>query len=327
MNHLTDQERDHIAVWTAQGVHVREIARRLKRHHSSIQNELKRNRWRDGYIAIHAKEEAKKRMVNARHRHPLKDAQTYAYVLEKLRWGWSPEEIAGRLQLEQGHQIIHHETIYQYMYSTQAKAQRLWEYLPRKQKKRKKQSGRSCHTSRIPNRVSIHDRPEVIETRQEFGHWEGDSVVGLGRKEGIHTEVERKTRFLLAQKVDRIGAQETVHAQIDLFGMLPLEAKKSVTLDNGKEFVKHEELTNSTGTVVFFADPYSSWQRGTNENMNGRLRRYVPKKTSFHNLEQTELDDITEELNNHPRKCLQYKKSVEAFTKELATAGGIPFRM
>lgn len=248
-------------------------------------------------------------------RHPLKDEATYQFVLSHLRMGWSPEEVAGRLKRDKGSPVIHHETIYAYIYSTKAKGLKLWDYLPRKQKKRKKQTGRGCHKSRIPNRVSIHVRPEEIETREVFGHWEGDSVVGLGRKEGIHTEVER------------IGAVETVDAQIQLFEHLPKEAAQTVTVDNGKEFTHHQDLTKETGVLVFFADPYSSWQRETNENTNGRLRRYVPKKTSFSTLPEEELQAIVQELNNHPRKCLQYRKPVEAFNEELTAVGGFPKRM
>lgn len=183
--HLSDQERDQIAVWRAQKTSIREIARRLGRHHSSIEAELQRNRWGEAYIAIHAKKETRKRMQTARKKHPLKDLATYAYVLERLRWGWSPEEISGRLELERGEKFLHHESIYRFIYAQKNKGLKLWEYLPRKQKKRRKQTGRSSHKSRIPNRVSIHQRPEEIESREVFGHWEGDSVVGLGKKESI----------------------------------------------------------------------------------------------------------------------------------------------
>ncbi len=325
--HLSDQERDQIAIWRAQETSIREIARRLGRHHSSIEAELRRNRWGETYVAIHAKIETRKRSQTARRRHPLKDSAIYAYVLERLRWGWSPEEISGRLRLERGEKVLHHESIYRFIYAQKNKSLNLWEYLPRKQKKRREQTGRSRHKSRIPNRVSIHQRPEEVEEREVFGHWEGDSVVGLGKKEGIHTEVERKTRFLLAKKVEKIGAVETAKAQIQLFEKLPKGARKTTTVDNGKEFTKHEQVTNQMGLKVYFADPYSSWQRGTNENTNGRLRRYLPKKTSFKELNPTELDEIVEEINNHPRKCLQYRKPVEVFNQELTTTGGFPFRM
>ncbi len=155
----------------------------------------------------------------------------------------------------------------------------------------------------------------------------GGRFSGGTRKEGIHTEVERKTRFLLAKKVAKIGAVETADAQVQLFAPLPNKARKTTTVDNGKEFTKHEQVTIHMGLKIYFADPYSSWQRGTNENTNGRLRRYLPKKTSFKELEQTELDEIVAEINNHPRKCLQYRKPVEAFNQELTTTGGFPLRM
>lgn len=309
---LGAEERDKIAVWIGGGITLREIARRLGRSVSTISEEVKRNTYQGNYVAIHAQTVTEERKKEARKRHPLKDADTYAYVVEKLGFGWSPEQIAGRLNREHNKTIICHETIYEFIYDKVNKEKRLWEYLPRKQKKRKKQKGRKVHRSRIADRVSIHARPESINTREEFGHYEGDTVEGRGHKDGIHTEVERVTRYFLAQKVTAITSQETILAQKAMFSKLPEKARKTTTLDNGKENHLHMQL-QELAMQVYFADPYSSWQRGTNENTNGLLRRYLPKKTAFTELTQEELDDIVTEINNRPRKVLHYQTPQEVF--------------
>ena len=307
---LTEEERDRIAVLHAQRIGVREIGRLLERDHASISRELKRNRFGQSYNAIHAQKVWEERKSNAGKRHPLKDKETYAYVLEKLKEGWSPEQIAGRLKLEKGERIISHEAIYQFIYKKALKEDRLWEYLPRKKKHRHKKHGRKSQKVRIPQRVSIHQRPESITSRSEIGHWEGDTIEGRGHKDGIHTEVERVSRFLLARKVETITSEEAIAVQQILFRDLPEELRRSTTLDNGRENHLHYQL-QELGMQTYFADPYSSWQRGTNENTNGLLRRYLPKKTSFANLTNEELADIVWEINNRPRKVLQYKTPFE----------------
>ena len=313
---ITPQERDKIAVWHAQKTSLREIARRLGRSPSSISREIKRNNFKGHYVAIHAQAKTEKRVKKARKRHPLKNKSVYKYAMRKLRFGWSPEQIAGRLKLmkpDNPYWHIHHETIYRYIYSDENKEKNLWEYLPRKQKRRSKKYGRKAHRSRIPDRVSIHERPEEVENRVEFGHWEGDSIEGKGHRGGIHTEVERKTRFMMASFIKDLTATQTADKASQMFDSLPKQAKKSTTLDNGKEFVKHKQF----GIPAYFADPYSSWQRGTNENSNGLIRRYLPKKTDFSNYQQWELDDMIAEINNRPRKCLGFRTPQEAFEEEL----------
>ena len=317
---VTEEERDRIAVLHAQRVGVREIGRLLERNHTTISRELKRNRFGEGYNAIHAQKVAAERKQKAGRRYPLKNQSTYAYVLEKLRWGWSPEQIAGRLALERGEKVLCHETIYRFIYRKALKEDRLWEYLPRKQKHRHKYYGRKSQRSRIAQRVSIHERPEAITNRQELGHWEGDTIEGRGHKGGIHTEVERVSRFLLAAKVPAITSEATIAVQKELFAQLPEQLRRSTTLDNGRENHLHMQL-QELAMATYFADPYSSWQRGTNENTNGLVRRYLPKKTVFTTLSPEELADIVWEINNRPRKVLQYRKPIEILS------GAIQLRM
>jgi len=316
---IQPNERDKIAVWFSSGLSVREIGRRLGRHHTVISRELKRNRGSNNYVAIHAQRLSSQRKSKTNKTHPQKPSWVYSYVLEKLRQGWSPEQISGRLKLANGKSIIHWETIYRWIYDDNHKDRKLWEYLPRKQKKRKKKYGRKVVRVRIPNRVSIHLRDKRIETRQTYGHWEGDSVIGRQTKSKvIHTEVERKTRYLSAKLINSKSSLDTLKAQTQIFSKLPA---LTVTLDNGTEFVRHHQL-RLMGIKTFFADPYCSGQRGTNENTNGLIRRYLPKKTSFENLTQEELDDIVWEINNRPKKVLQFSTPFEALQKELKVKGG-----
>ena len=168
----------------------------------------------------------------------------------------------------------------------------------------------------ISNRVSIHDRPEEIESRNTFGHWETDIVEGRGHSGGIQTLLERKTRYFTAQLVPVIDSEFGIRAQKKLLTKYPLQATKTVTMDNGRENYNHHQL-QQLGINTYFCDPYCSWQKGSNENHNGILRRYIPKKTDFTTFTQTELNAITTEINHRPRKCLGYETSFEAFKKEL----------
>lgn len=322
---LTAEERDRIAVWFREKVGVREVARRLGRTPSTISRELTRNRHVvAGYVAIHAQHQAAERKSLAGTRHPLKDPGTYAYVHDKLRSGWSPELIAGRLRDMHGRPVLHHETIYRFVYAPKNARKTLWEYLPWKRTKRRRKSGRRVHRSHIPQRVSIRERPQTVNDRSEFGHWEGDTVEGKGHRDGIHTEVERMSRFLAAAKVPRIASEETIGVQRSMFASLPKDARKSTTLDNGREHHRHHTL-HLLGMRTYFCDPYSSWQRGTNEYHNGLLRRYVPKGTDFSTVPDDELQDIVAEINARPRKCLGFKTPAEVFSQQLGVA--IPARI
>lgn len=314
MTYLKSSDRDLLALWRAQGISIREMGRRLKRDPSVISREFARNKTKGEYIAIAADVKARERKSKAGLREPLKSKEVYSLVMERLKWGWSPQVIAGRLKKENNKvTVICHETIYTFIFDPKNKHLKLWQLLPRGHAKRRKWYGRKTSKERIPNRVSIHDRPEEIETRKVFGHWEGDSVIGKGHKQAIHTEVERTSRYLQAKYLSEFNSQSTVEAQQAIFEALPESARKTITLDNGLEFVKHQELTKQLGVKVYFADPYSSFQRGTNENTNGLLRRYIPKKTSFKGLTQVDLDDMVWEINNRPKKCLEYATPKEIF--------------
>lgn len=317
---LNSQERDRIAIWYSQGVSIREIGRRLFRNSSTISREIQRNNHREaGYVAIHAQALTEERKEKARKRHPLKNPVVYASVFEKLRRGWSPELIAGRLKRKYRKSVIHHETIYRFIYAKENRAEQLWEYLPRKRKKRQTKYGRKVHRSHIPDRVSIHERPDEINERQELGHWEGDTLEGKNDRESLHVEAERLSRFLLVGRILRIASLETVQTQCRLFNLLPQEARRSATFDNGRENHLHTKL-HDLGMKTYFCDPYSAWQRGTVEFHNGLLRRYFPKGTDFATVSDQELQEVVREINNRPRKCLGFATPAEVFLTQLSVA-------
>lgn len=327
---LSPFERDQLSVWKAEGLSNKECARRLKRDASTIGRELKRNSWKgDHYVAIHAQGNADRReTIKAHGKQELKNPDVYEYVTRKLREGWSPDQIAGKLRRtypKDKYWWITAETIYRWIYKEeQVKIDQPWyEYLRRKQKKRKIYKGRTVHRSHIPDRISIHKRGKLIDKRKQFGHWEGDTVEGKGHKDGVHTEVERMSRKILAKKVERITSEATIEVQKQLFADVPEPARKSTTLDNGKETHLHFKLRASLGMETYHADPYSSWQRGTNEHGNWHLRYYFPKGTDFNDVSEEELQDVIEEINNRPRKILEYLSANEMYQKLLQEAQGL----
>jgi IS30 family transposase len=322
------------------------IRRELKRNKTRV---AVGKDWVNIYEPIHAHHVAMQRKQNAfLAKHPLKNKNIYKYVLEHLREGWSPEGIAGRLKFvdhkDDSSWHICMETIYQFIYKKKTdvtkqglhqksildKKQKskekssitvtdygrpLWEYLRRKQVRRRKRGGRKSQRVRIPDRVSIHDRPKIVGRRKQFGHWEGDSIVGKSHISGLHTEYERVSSLIRFERLERITAAETVMASKKIFGVLPEKARRSTTLDNGSENASHTQVKTALGLSAYFADPYASWQRGGNENCNLWIRYYFPKGTDFATITDEELQDVEWELNNRPRKRLKFKTPQEVFTE------------
>lgn len=318
-------ERDRIAILLSSGTSVRSIARELGRSHSSIISEVRRNGFTGEYQAIRANDLSRKRNTTSRRTNPLKDPSTYSYVIDKLRCGWSPEEIAGRLKRENdGETVICHETIYNYVYGKDGRRRNLFEYLVRKHRKRRKWYGRRQYQRGIPDRTSIDLRPKVVNQRKRFGDWEVDSVEGRAHQKGIHTFLERKTRFYRATLLENIDSEFGAGAQLETFGALPSKARRSATFDNGRENYNHTKLKIHLGMKTYFCNPNCAWQKGANEHFNGILRRYIPKKTDLTTISQLELDSITEEINNRPLKCLSYETPNEAFHRELKSITNYP---
>ena len=315
---LTAFERDQIAVQLASGLSLRKIARDLNRSVSSISDEVKRNSVNGQYSSITAHAKSRARNLKSRRLNPLKNPSIYSHVVAKLRCGWSPEQIAGRLKKDNGGKtVICHETIYRYIYSSQAKSKNLSEYLARHHCKRRFWHGRYVYRRGIQNRVSIDQRPEVVNLRQVFGHWEADVVEGKAHKGGVVTLLERKTRYYQAKLIPNIDSEYGVRAQKDILVSFPQKARQSVTFVNGKENYNHEKLTKDLNLKTYFCDPNCAWQKGSNENHNGILRRYIPKKTDLKTVSQVEFDAIVDEINDRPRKCLYYQTPSEAMLEEL----------
>lgn len=318
INKIRSWERDKIAIWLASGASKRLIARRLDRSMSSIIDEVSRNSIKGEYKAIEAQELSQKRNNKSRKTNPLKSPSVYSYVCDKLRCGWSPEQIAGRLKRDNKDKTqICHETIYNYVYSPEGKERKLHEYLVRQHRKRRPWYGRYLYRRGIANRISIRQRPEEINNRSVFGHWETDVVEGKNHLGGIQSMLERKTRFYDCRLLINIDSEYGVKAQGEMLHYLPPFARQSVTMDNGRENYNHHKLTRELGIKTYFCDPNCAWQKGSNENHNGVLRRYIPKKTDITTIAKFELDSILEEINNRPRKCLRYETPYEAFNREL----------
>jgi transposase, IS30 family len=317
-HHINAAERDQIGILISSGVTQREIARKLGRSSSSINYEIHVNSRNGVYQPILANLLSRKRNLISQSQHARKDPGIFYYVTDKLRCGWSPEQIAGRLKKHNhGKTIICPETIYHYIYSPEGRKENLKEYLARAHKKRYPKHSRKSYRRGIPNRVNISLRSKSVNQRKVFGHWEADVVEGKGHHMGIQTLLERKTRYYQARLLKNIDSEYGVKAQKKLLLKFPPKARKSVTFDNGRENYNHDQLKRDLHLKTYFCDAYAAWQKGSNENHNGILRRYIPKKTDLSILPQWELDLIIEEINNKPRKCLKYQTAKEAFNQEL----------
>lgn len=338
-SHLTLDDRIEIEYLLNGGHTQAEIARRLGVHRSTVSREVRKRSWqpendhanlrpylrnklntkglRDRlYLAGQAQLHANTQKVRSHQPYRMKHDRLIDWVITHLRRGWTPEEISGRLPLEfpdDTRMRVSVETLYEWIYSPGQQHRGLSQYLARAQKKRRRLKGRTVHHERINYRVSIHDRPAAIETREEFGHWESDSVLGSRGSGGIHTTVERKSRYYVGVKIPQVAADPTLQAQLRVYQELPAHAVRSITVDNGSEFAHHYKLADTIGVPTYFADPYSAYQRGSNEHFNGRLRRYLPKGTSFVDLTQAELDEYIWEINNRPRKVLGWATPAEVF--------------
>lgn len=319
-SHITAAERDQIGVLLASGISQNEIAKKLGKSKSSISYEIKHNSRNGEYQPILANYLSRERNLASQKKHARKDPRLYDYVIDKLRCGWSPEQIEGRLKKHNhGVTVISYETIYRYIYSPQGQRENLREYLARCHKKRYPKHHRKAYNRGIANKVNISFRPETVNQRRTFGHWEADVVEGKAHSGGIQTLLERKTRLYLARLLPNIDSEYGIKAQKRLLSKLPPKARRSVTFDNGRENYNHEQLQRDLNIKTYFCDPYAAWQKGANENHNGILRRYIPKKTDLSTVAQWELNLIVEEMNNKPRKCLQYQTPKEAFQQELKT--------
>ena len=316
---LTSEERYVIYHLKLFRLSLREIGRRLGRSHTTISRELKRNGpvvsswvyWHEG-----AHQKALQRRAQPRHSRRRAHAPLVRYVERGLRAEWSPDVIAAKLELEHPDDTrmrVSIETVYRWVYRDAARGGLLFACLCRCHKKRRRQRRYGTGRGLIPGRISIDERPEPVATRERFGDWEGDTVEGARGSGNITTHVERKSRYLIAGKLADKTATTTSRVTTAAFWRIPKALRHTLTLDNGKEFARFKDIEKRTGLTVYFADPYSAWQRGTNENTNGLLRRYFPKGTDFRTVTEKSLAEAVKKLNHRPRKCLGYRTPHEVF--------------
>ena len=317
---LGQKERDRIFLLKSKGMTKSAIAKRLGRDKTTIGRELKRNIHKKlkRYLPDTAQRKADKQKRSGRkQRYVEKLVRLKKRIIRLLKKGWSPDLIAGRLE-RNNEQYLNQESIYQFIYSKEGRNQNLRRYLRRFHRIRRLRLGRRSRKGiGIPNRVDIEKRPKIVEKRTQFGHWEGDNIVYNGHRKVLGTSVERKTRKVIITKPKDLTANEKARSWIRRFRSLPLEAKRTMTYDNGREAAAHETVTASIGMKFFFAKTHAPWQRGTNENRNGLVRFYLPKDTDLNRISHGQIRRVESLINNRPMKLLDYQTPNEVFLIEM----------
>lgn len=321
MSNLDLKERKKIEYYWRGKVGVRAIAKLLRRDHSVIARELGRNKDRRGrYDAVRAQALADGR-AKITNKHKLKkDVVLKQYVVSKLKLGWSPEQIAGRLKNKPPQSLsgrrISYESIYRYIYDGEGRFEYLYPYLRKAKPHRYRRCGRTPRKTPIPQRVSIHLRPAGINEKKRVGDWESDTVCFKKQKTALSVQYERKSQLVRIHKLENRSAEETHKALTLTIESVPAPLIKSITFDNGGEAAHHVRLKNIFGIETYFCDPFASWQKGGVENMNGLLRQYLPTDTDMSTMTNEHLFQIQESLNNRPRKQLNYLTPNEIVASE-----------
>lgn len=319
--HLSAEDRETLSLGLAQGHSLRMMARVLERAPSTVSREAARNRTRGHpYRACTAQGQAAARACQPRRLRKLLDPWLWQYVRTRLVEGCSPEQIAGRLQRAYPDDMSKHlstETIYAGLYVLPRGALRS-ELLAALRQARKARRPRARGTDRrgqIPKMIPIIERPAEVATRTVPGHWEGDLIKGTRNRSAVGTLVERTTRFVILARMEGTDATSAREGFTKKLRHVPALLRKTLTYDRGKEMTEHERLAQRLAIHIFFADPYSPWQRGTNENTNGLLRQYLPKGTDLSGYTQRELNAIAHRLNTRPRKCLDFATPLEVYAQ------------
>lgn len=322
--HLSIEEREKLYLMLNQGISIRKIATALNRSASTISREIQRNQI---YFKPYSPSIAQRRYQNRRRNCGRKRILLSSVIKEKVRdliqnKHWSPEQVSFRLKLEKNPIQISYATIYRGISSRMfdspqssylKKKDRFSFFLRRKGKKRRK-NGEECKRSCFKIPYTIAQRPEEAEDRSVLGYWEADTVAGVKGSASVVTLAERKSRLLLACKVDRHTAEAVRDSMIGMLGSLPPETIKGITPDRGREFALHTEVTTALrGVNFYFANPYSPWQRGTNENANGLLRECIPKGLDIASVDPDTITRFVDSMNHRPRKCLAWRSPYEVF--------------
>jgi transposase, IS30 family len=315
---LNKDDRVKIQTLLSVGMTISEIANKLNRTPSTICREVKKGLLLPGDKYIAEQAEVCSRIYRRTRRSDSKlmtNKKLRGFVILKLTEGWSPEQISFRIKElfpKDNIMRISYESIYKYIYQENRK---LIRYLPYKKPKRCGGKRRHIYLGKIPDRTPIDQRPQIIDLRQEVGHWEGDLIVGKDQKSVIGTLVERVTRLTIVVELESRKSAHVVQRFAEELMKMPKKMLKSLTYDNGIEFTAHKEFTRLTNMPVYFAHPYSSWERGTNENTNGLIRRFYPKKTDFRRVTKAQLKEMELLLNTRPRKVLNWKTPYEKLIK------------
>jgi IS30 family transposase len=315
---LTEGLRYQIYTLLGNGFTQTDAANQIGVHPSTISRELSRNTGERGYRPQQANKKAFERRKEAYKAHCMTE-NLQAKITEYLKLEWSPEQISGYLR-SKGEERVSHETIYQFVLEDKKNGGRLYKQLRHSGKKRKKRYGGSDRRGEIKDRVSIDERPKSIEKRERIGDWEIDLVIGKSHKGAIVTIVDRLSLMTLIAKVESKHAELVTAATTNLLKPYKKLAAKTITADNGKEFSGHKTISKELGVDFYFAHPYSSWERGTNENTNGLIRQYLPKGTMFEPVNDIKCQYIMNRLNNRPRKCLGYRTPKQVFEEFLKAA-------
>lgn len=314
--HLTQDERYQIAILLKAGKRQNEIAALMNRSTSTVSRELKRNRGQRGYRPKQAQVLSVARMRAADNERRISD-EVWAVVDDRLAETWSPEQISGHLKAH-GQPGVSHESIYRRIYADKRAGGTLHRALRCQKARRKRHTGRERRGT-IPNQVSIDQRPDIANRRERFGDWEADLVIGAAHQQALVTINERTSRYALIAHIPAKTAQNVTSAMVSL--LTPFMAcVHTLTTDNGKEFAQHEQIAEKLGADFFFAHPYASWERGANENMNGLIREFFPKKMSFESITEKDVALAMYRLNHRPRKCLGFRTPHEVFMEQLQSS-------
>jgi IS30 family transposase len=327
-SHISLEEREQIFALINQGKDAREIGKILNRSHTTIYREIKRCGGRTDYTPSKAQSNAESQ-GRSKGRKRIVDSKPEALLeaFRRLFNNLSPEQISASLEkdfLDDPLMRISHESIYKYIYAMpKGELKKVFiTHLRRKRRLRKDRKGAHDRRGKIVDATPISERPKEVEGRQVPGHWEGDLMIGKGHKSALGTLVERTTRMVFLVRIKAKNAGHVREAFADIFQEIDPELRKSLTYDRGHEMAEHKHFTETTGMPVYFCDPSSPWQRGTNENTNGLLRQYFPKGTDFNKITDEELKRVQDQLNRRPRKVLNWESPYEAFNKLIKTKPG-----
>lgn len=326
--HLKVEERHVLYVYLQEGYSLRKIAGKMKRALSSLSEEVRVGGGRERYDPILADFHAKLRKWKANSRNPLKSKEVWEYVILKLKEGWSPQQISERIRLDHPNDkkmSISHETVYQFVNSKEGRELDLAKRLRRKQF-RKLRKGRlkamDPKKQKIPDRVSIHDRPAAVKNRRRYGDWEADLMEGKRKtKMCLSVQKERKSHYVKLRKVRDKSARENTIAVTENLSIFPPTLRRTITYDNGSENTEHVLINDHLGSLSYFCDPYASWQKGSVENVIGLIREYLPKGTDLNQVANERIQEIEDKLNHRPRKALHYLTPYEVLSKHLKKLG------